>query len=104
MTVFRSLCRTLFFYVVNSPLFDYQAGTFSTSTLNQLTVEALNDIEIALPPQSEHGAIVGRLSERLSGLDSGALAIDETSALLKERRAALIAAAVTGQIDVGAAA
>lgn len=100
MTVFRSPCNEYLFYIFNSPLFDYQAGAFSTSTINQLTVETLNGMEVPLPPLSEQKAIVASLRERTSRLDHLVEATDQTIALLKERRAALIAAAVTGQIDV----
>ena len=100
MTVFRSPHNEYLFYIFNSPLFDYQAGAFSTSTINQLTVETLNGMEVPLPPPSEQKAIVASLRERTSRLDRLVEATDRTIALLKERRSALIAAAVTGQIDV----
>ena len=100
MTVFRSPHNEYLFYIFNSPLFDYQAGAFSTSTINQLTVETLNGMEVPLPPPSEQKAIVASLRERTSCLDRLVEATDRTIALLKERRSALIAAAVTGQIDV----
>ena len=100
MTVFRSPHNEYLFYIFNSPLFDYQAGAFSTSTINQLTVETLNGMEVPLPPPSEQKAIVASLRERTSRLDRLVEATDLTIALLKERRVALIAAAVTGQIDV----
>lgn len=103
MTVFRSPHNAFLFYVFNSPLFEYQAGAFSTSTINQLTVETLNGMEVPLPPRVEQDAIVKRLREGLSQLDSVALGVEQTIALLRERRSALIAAAVTGQIDVEAA-
>jgi len=101
MTVFRSPHNAFLFYVFNSPLFDYQAGAFSTSTINQLTVETLNGMEVPLPPQPEQEAIVAWLRQKISGLHAAAVAIDRSLALLRERRSALIAAAVTGQIDVG---
>jgi len=104
MTVFRGPHNAFLFYVFNSPLFEYQAGAFSTSTINQLTVETLNGMEIPLPSQSEQEAIVEQLRESLARLDSVAVAIERTIALLKERRAALITAAVTGQIDLEAVA
>ena len=86
------------FYIFNSPLFDYQAGAFSTSTINQLTVETLNGMEVPLPPPSEQKAIVASLRDKTSQLDRLAEATGRTIALLKERRAALTAAAVTGQV------
>ena len=103
MTVFRSPHNEYLFYIFNSPLFDYQAGAFSTSTINQLTVETLNGMEIPLPPPSEQKAIVASLRGRTSCLDRLVEATDRTIALLKERRAALIAAAVTGRIGVESA-
>ena len=100
MTVFRSPHNEFLFYMFNSPIFDYQAGSFSTSTISQLTVETLNGMEVPLPPPSEQEAIVTSLRERMSHLDRLIDVTDRTTALLKERRAALITAAVTGQIDV----
>ena len=100
MTVFRSPHNEYLFYIFNSPLFDYQAGAFSTSTINQLTVETLNGMEVPLPPPSEQKAIVAILREQTSRLDRLVEATERTIALLKERRAALIAAAVTGAIEI----
>ena len=101
MTVFRGPYNDYLFYVFNSPLFDYQAGAFSTSTINQLTIETLNGMEVPLPPSSEQKAIVASLRDRTSRLDRLAEATERTIVLLGERRAALIAAAVTGQLEVG---
>ena len=100
MTVFRSPHNKYLFYIFNSPLFDFQAGAFSTSTINQLTVETLNSMEVPLPPPSKQKAIVASLRERTSRLDRLVEATNRTITLLKERRAALIAAAVTGQLEV----
>ena len=99
MTVFRSPYNEYIFYIFNSPLFDYQAGAFSTSTINQLTVETLNGMEIPLPPTSEQSAIVASLRERMCQIDRLVEATNRTIALLKERRSAVIAAAVTGQLE-----
>ena len=104
MTVFRSPHNEYLFYIFNSPLFDYQAGAFSTSTINQLTVDTLNGMEVPLPPLSEQKAIVASLRKRTSRFDRLVEATHRTIALLRERRAALIAAAVTGQLDIGGAA
>jgi type I restriction enzyme S subunit len=48
-------------------------------------------------------AIVSYITAETAKLDAMRAATERTIALLKERRAALIAAAVTGQIDVGSA-
>jgi type I restriction enzyme S subunit len=56
------------------------------------------------PPGSEQQLIVSHIHEETSKIDALRAATERTIALLKERRSALIAAAVTGQIDVGSAA
>lgn len=67
----------------------------------KLTIEALMNLLISAPPTSEERAAIGAFidaeTEKLDALnEQSVLAIG----LLKERRSALIAAAVTGQIDV----
>ena len=54
-----------------------------------------------LPPPHEQKEIVAQVASELARLDELAQATEDTISLLKERRATLIAAAVTGQIDVG---
>ena len=98
MTTFRSPHNEYLFYVFNSPLFDYQAGAFSTSTINQLTVETLNNMEIPLPPNSEQRAIVARLREKTSQIDRLVEAANRAIVLLRERRSSLISSAVNRQI------
>jgi type I restriction enzyme S subunit len=70
------------------------------STRDKLTQSAMNSIPIPMPPVDEQDSIGRHLAAAdagLAGLGSECqLAID----LLRERRAALISAAVTGQIDV----
>jgi type I restriction enzyme S subunit len=53
-----------------------------------------------VPPLNEQRAIVGRLDRETAKIDAMRSATERTIALLKERRAALMAAAVTGNIDV----
>ena len=70
----------------------------------KLETEILGRFEIALPPAAEQRAITGYIGHSTSRLDALRAATERTIALLKERRSALIAAAVTGQIDVGGSA
>ncbi len=72
-------------------------------TKGALTCEEVNGIQVPLPPLSEQRAIVSHIATETGKLDAVRFATERTIALLKERRAALIAAAVTGQIDVGGA-
>jgi type I restriction enzyme S subunit len=53
-----------------------------------------------LPPIDEQHTIVAHIATETAKLDALRSALERTIALLKERRAALIAAAVTGRLDV----
>ncbi len=57
-------------------------------------------LPIALPPLPEQYAIVAHIAAETAKVDGMRCATERTIALLKERRAALIAAAITGQIDI----
>ena len=61
------------------------------------------DIEVPLPPMQEQAEIVEQIAFEIKRLDELSKSTERTTALLKERRASLIAAAVTGQIDLGSA-
>lgn len=62
--------------------------------------EGFRDIVVPVPPLEEQRAIVAHIKCETAKLDALREATEKTIGLLKERRAALIAAAVTGQIDV----
>jgi type I restriction enzyme, S subunit len=55
---------------------------------------------LPVPTRTEQAAIVAHITAEAAGLDALRAATERTVALLKERRAALIAAAVTGKLDV----
>jgi type I restriction enzyme S subunit len=63
--------------------------------------EGFRDIEVPLPSSDEQSEIVAYVASETAKLDTLGAATERTVALLRERRSALIAAAVTGQIDVG---
>lgn len=67
---------------------------------NNLPQSSIKDFWICVPAVSEQRAIVERTKAELASLRSLAEAGQRTVHLLTERRSALIAAAVTGQIDV----
>jgi len=62
------------------------------------------EMRLPLPPIDEQRDIVAQITSETAKLDLLRTATERTIALLKERRSALIAAAVTGQVDVGAVA
>jgi type I restriction enzyme, S subunit len=67
---------------------------------NNLPQSSLKDFWIAIPPQLEQEEIVTYLDTATSKLDALASKTKEAIGLLRERRSALISAAVTGKIDV----
>ena len=63
--------------------------------------DGFRDISVPLPPIDEQAEIVNYVSSETNMITSLGDATEKTILLLNERRAALIAAAVAGQIDVG---
>jgi len=67
---------------------------------NNLPMAALREMTLALPPLREQREIVGEVTRELADLDCAMADAREAMELSRERRAALISAAVTGKIDV----
>jgi type I restriction enzyme S subunit len=66
--------------------------------------EGFRDISIGLPPLNEQRQIIELQEQEASKIDKLATATERSIALLKERRGALISAAVTGQVAIPEAA
>lgn len=64
--------------------------------------DGFRDICVAIPPQAEQDAIVRAVTNRCCTMDAFQTEMRRSIELLRERRSALIAAAVTGQIKVEA--
>jgi len=62
--------------------------------------EGFRDIRVPVPPLDEQRAIVAHIGAETAKLDKLRASAEQTMALLKERRAALIVAAVTGKLAV----
>ena len=77
----------------------YSKGVWSSRL--RLYPEGFFEVFLPVPPLSEQQQIVGFLETEREKLDELQAAAESTIALLKERRSALIAAAVTGHIDLG---
>ena len=80
----------------------YSKGVWSSRL--RLYPEGFYAVSLPVPPLSEQREIVAYIANETSKLDELRAATERTTVLLKERRSALIAAAVTGQIDVEQAA
>jgi type I restriction enzyme S subunit len=70
------------------------------STIAHFTAEKLNKVEIAMPPVGQQASIVDFLDRETGQLEALSAKARQMIAVLKERRQALISAAVTGKIDV----
>jgi type I restriction enzyme S subunit len=100
MTVIRSDLNRWLRWIFASSLFGFQLGSFSTSTINQLTNSTLNDFDVPLPPRDEAEALCEHLRRECEAIDRLQNMASDAISLLRERRSALISAAVTGKIDV----
>ena len=104
MAVLRTPANEYLRWVLNSTIFTARLGAFSTSTINQLTSPTLHSLQFAMPPERERKAIADHLTETTASIDHASRAATRAIALARERRSALISAAVTGKIDVGVVA
>lgn len=89
--------------LVRMPLFAqeiirYSKGVWSSRL--RLYPEGFFEAWLPVPPLAEQRAIVAHIATATAKLDGLRAAAERTIALLKERRAALIAAAVTGKIQI----
>ena len=86
--------------VAKSEIASFGKGT----TFMELSKADLASFRFACPPPAEQAAIAAHLDWLTAKLDAAIAGARQSAALLDEYRAALIAAAVTGQVDVRAAA
>ena len=100
MTVFRTKFFRFISHFLNSQVFKGYSGLFLTSTINQLTIDTLNNFNICLPPDNEQAQIADFLDHKTKQIDELRSNEEQTINLLKEYRQSLISEAVTGKIDV----
>ena len=72
-------------------------------TKGALTCEEVANLRVPIPPSDEQAAILDHVAAFTGRFDLLQSTAERTIAIIKERRTALIAAAVTGQLDVGSA-
>jgi type I restriction enzyme S subunit len=90
--------------LVRLPVFAQEVTRYSKgvwSSRLRLYPEGFYEVFLPVPPLTDQRAIVAHIAKETEKLDELRVATERTTVLLKERRAALIVAAVTGQIEVG---
>ena len=89
--------------LVRIPVFAQEVTRYSKgvwSSRLRLYPEGFFEVFLPVPPIGEQRAIVSHIAAETAKLDSLRSATERTIALLKERRAALIAAVVTGKLPI----
>ncbi|WP_027285559.1 restriction endonuclease subunit S [Rubritepida flocculans] len=80
--------------------FFFMSRSKQSTNLASISSSNLVELPLCIPPQPERSAILEAVSAETTKLDTLTTEAERAIALLKERRAALISAAVTGRIDV----
>ena len=70
-------------------------------TKGALTCEQVANLRVPIPPPDEQAVILDHIAAFTERFDLLRTAAESTISIIKERRTALVAAAVTGRIDVG---
>jgi len=79
---------------------DYFTPELTGVSVPHISPEQILAFDVPVPPLHEQGEIVAFVNERVAKIEALCERCKASIALLMEQRAALIAAAVTGQIDV----
>lgn len=97
MTAGKDTLAGFLIYVL--PLLDFEL-IVNPGAVPSINEGQISSQRIALPPLAEQRAIVAHLDEKCGKIDQLKAKAERAIELLKERRSALISAAVTGKIDV----
>jgi type I restriction enzyme S subunit len=89
-----------FYYFLSAFLRPVALAGSNTVTMESLRRPLLADFQVAVPPLEEQHQIATYLDEQTAGVDDLIAESERFIELARERRSALITAAVTGQIDL----
>lgn len=90
----------LFWFLLSEPFSAFAVLEADRVAMPKINRESLNSVQLPRPPINEQMEIVARVAEATERLDNLTAKTERSIDLLKERRSALITAAVTGQIDL----
>ncbi|CAH8282883.1 type I restriction enzyme S subunit [Mariniflexile fucanivorans] len=101
MTIYRSDYNSFMYYFFNSDIFTGLSSLFLSSTINQLTIGVLNNMQIAFPTdENERESIIRELKTQTKKLNKIISLNNMQIKKLKSYRQSIISEAVTGKIDV----
>lgn len=98
----RILPEYLVLFLGTSQVSEYWQLSKQGSTFNEVSIETVRELAISVPTVDEQRAIIAHVDAQSRNFDELLGAAEVAINLLRERRSALIAAAVTGKIDVRA--
>ncbi|MEE3508523.1 restriction endonuclease subunit S [Pseudomonas sp. 10C3] len=90
----------LFWFLLSEPFSAFAVLEADRVAMPKINRESLNGVQLPRPPLNEQTDIVAHLALETARLDNLRSTTERSITLLKERRSALITAAVTGQIDL----
>lgn len=97
---FTEVTGWYFYYFLSTFLRPVALAGSNTVTMESLRRPLLADFKVAVPPIDEQQRITAYLDDQIAKIDTLIAETERFIELARERRAALITAAVTGQIDV----
>lgn len=101
---FEGILGWYFYYFLSTFLRNVALAGSNTVTMESLRRPLLADFRVAVPPLDEQRRTIAYLDAQTSKIDTLIAETETFIKLSRERRSALITAAVTGQIDVRSAA
>jgi len=101
MTIFRSKYWRFLSYVFKSSMFNGQSESFLTSTINQLTIDNLNNMVVVLPDTlAEQEKIIEYLELETKKITYASEEVEKSIGFLKEYKTSLISSVITGKIKI----
>ena len=88
------------YFAASSPYWEWLNSIAIQTTIQNVSAEKYANLVLPLPPLHEQRAIADRLDTETARIDALIAKNDRLIALLREKRSALISAAVTGKLAV----
>ncbi|SWB11081.1 putative restriction endonuclease S subunit [Klebsiella pneumoniae] len=96
----KALPKYIYAYLQSHSYWEYISGSNIQSTIQNVSAEKYSSMVLPVPQREEQATIVATLDRETARIDALISKTEQSITLLKERRAAFITAAVTGQIDL----